>query len=249
MKYLPALIAFLTCLASLSASNFSEGTAAYEAGDYAGAQSQFEAALVQEETAAGHHNLALSLYQQAQPAEAAWQLERALQLTPYQPEYHFKLAALREQLGLLGTETRWYELAGRALTLNSWLTLLCLSFWIGALALFYPIAGDMKAGLATKGLRAICLISCTLALAGTWLSLQDRHRAICLSNTPASLHAAPATGAPQSGQARPGERLHILERHNDFAKVVTEQGSRGWIAGTDFKEVFPQARQDSGNSN
>jgi tetratricopeptide (TPR) repeat protein len=239
MRFLIRL--FLIGFSSLAAaeSPFETGLKSYEDGDYAAAIKAFETQVGVEETGAVRHNLALAHYQLGQPAEAVWQLERALRLAPHNEAYQYKLAALRGQLGLPPGEPDWWMLLSQALSPGAWVLLLAGSFWIFLGTLLLPCFAGRP--LRLPG-RVLILLSCLgLILGGTALLLQRNlaHSGICLTENPTELRAAPAAAAPQTGIARPGERARPLERHNAYVKVRTEGGAEGWIEETKFRSIKP----------
>ena len=119
-KLIHTLWIVLATAGALYADNFSKGVADYEAQSYPAAAENFESAAEADETSAARHNLALSQYQAGKKGEAAWQLERAIRLQPFNAEYRYKIEALRESIGLLPRAPRWYELFAQALTLSQW---------------------------------------------------------------------------------------------------------------------------------
>lgn len=233
------LCTFLLAGASaLAADSFQKGIDAYQNAEYESAGSAFNAAIEANETAAAHHNRALALYRGGKPGEAAWHLERALLLEPTKEQYHFKLGALRQQLGLTNAPPEWYALASQALSQQGWIILLATSFWIGVAALWLPKISGRRPNLQIKAVRLIGLVA--LLLAGTALYL-NRHlpdRGIVLSAKPASLHAAPASAAPETGLARPGERGQQIDQHGKYIQIETEGGARGWISKAHYRLIL-----------
>jgi len=221
----------------LSADPFQKGSEAYHASEYEKAQSFFKEALRQEESAAAHHNLALALYQTQQVSLAAWHLERALLLDPLNEEYHFKLGALRQVLSLPNTHPEWYLIGSRILSPSAWIAWLAVAFWLSLGAFLLPLFGRFGASLSFKAMRLIgpgILILSGIAL---YLNRDLPARGIFIVDTPTTLHAAPASAAPQSGLCRPGERGRVLDQHGEYLKVITEGEARGWIRNTEFRRI------------
>jgi tetratricopeptide (TPR) repeat protein len=235
MKIQHILILLLSSVAAMASEAFQQGITAYEDAEYSAASSAFEQALEANESAAAHHNQALALYQQGKPGQAAWHLERALLLEPMNESYHYKLGALRQQLGLNTAPPKWYAIASRTVSQPGWIILLSIACWLTLAALWLPSASGYRANLPIKAVRAIGLLA--LLAAGTALYL-NRHlpsTGIVLSDTPATLHAAPAAAAPQTGIARPGERGQQIDQHGDYIQIQTEGGARGWIRAQDYR--------------
>ena len=120
---------FAPANAELSPS-FQAGIEAYEQGAYETAKTEFSKTLETNETAAARHNLALTELQIKNPAEAVWQLERALLLNPSNSEYRNKLNLVRQQLGLATTSPKWYFRFTRLAAPPAWMIIASLSFWL-----------------------------------------------------------------------------------------------------------------------
>ena len=236
-RALHLLLALLAFTVSLNADPFTDALSAYEKGEYEAAVDQFERAAIENETAAARHNLALSHFQLGQPAEAAWQIERALRIAPLNREYHYKLGALRQQIGLFESAPNWYTLGAQLLPTTAWILIACASFWLLLAAFILPRVGGLRVDLSIKSLRALSIVLLLPALPSLWINHSLNQNGIVVSNSPADLHAAPASAAPASGIARPGERARILDQHNDFYQVETEGQATGWISKQAFRSL------------
>jgi tetratricopeptide (TPR) repeat protein len=228
------LVSLITFSCTVNADAFSQAIAAYEDSDYTAAIELFESDVATTETAAARHNLALSYFQNANPAEAAWQIERAIKLAPLNTEYRYKLGALRQQIGLFDSRPDWYIVGAQFLTTKAWIAVACISFWLLLAACALPRIGGIPANLSIHTTRALCVCLLAIALPALWLNHGLDQAGIVVSNTPSDLHAAPASAAPTSGIARPGERARIIDQHNEFYQVETEGQATGWIS----KEAF-----------
>ncbi len=233
----------VTFAPQLRADAFTDGTKAYEKGEYAPALEHFQSAIANGETAAARHNLALTHFQLGHPAQAAWQMERAVRLAPFKGEYQYKLGALRNELGLFETRPAWYQLAARALSFNNWVLLAAVSFWIALAAVLLPRLGGLRTGLGIKTVRALSIVILALSIPAIVLQARARQSGIVIADTATALHAAPAGAAPESGTARPGERARVIDRHNDFLKIETEGQATGWIAQDAFRPIFSDRQQ------
>lgn len=237
LKQALVLVLLTSFALSLRADDFSTGLEAYEAGRYAEATEAFQLSLEEEETAALRHNLALSLYQQGRPAEAVWQLERALQLQPFNQNYRFKLGALRQQIGLYQPDNPWWLSAAQILSFGAWIWIAGLSFWVLLAAFALPrIAGKPR---RLVGKLVVSLSSVLLLLSLTAIALQKTNEitGIVVADAPTPLRHAPASAAPEAGQARPGERARQIDHHRKFLKIKTESGITGWIQADAIKKL------------
>ena len=231
-------ILLLTATTALAGAAFQQGIDAYENAEYAAASSAFQDAIDADESAAAHHNRALALFQQGQPGQAAWHLERALLLAPYNESYHFKLGALRQQLSLTAAPPKWYALASQALSQPGWILLLSIAFWITLAACWLPRAGGYPPNLPIKALRIVGLLALLAAASALTLNRHLPGKGIVLSESPTTLRAAPAAAAPQTGLARPGERAQQTDQHGDYIQIKTEGGARGWVRAADYRRLL-----------
>jgi tetratricopeptide (TPR) repeat protein len=239
LNRLGAALSLLLIVAAppLQADDFNAGLEAYHAGDYAEATKAFERSLEVDETAAVRHNLALSLYQQGRPAKAVWQLERALRLDPLNQSYRLKLEALRQQLGLYVSPSPWWKHAAKFLSFGAWVWIASLSLWVLLASIALPrLAGrsPRRPGNLVLGLSAFSLL---LSLAALTLQTHDEPTGTIIADAPVSMHHAPASAAPEAGQARPGERIRQIDQHQNFIRIETEAGITGWVQADTLKEI------------
>lgn len=238
MKIRLSLLFILTALTALGEDAFQLGIDAYHDSEYASAAEAFQKAANGEETAAARHNLALAHYQEGKVSEAIWNLERAVLLDPKNVEYQFKLGALRQQLGLPIARPEWHEVAGRALSQQDWILLLCLCFWVTLAAILLPKISGCRVNLYLRAARTLGLIGLIASAVALYHTRHLTSQGIVLSDTPATLHAAPASAAPQSGLARPGERARLIDSHGDYVELETEGGAQGWLRATQYRLVM-----------
>jgi tetratricopeptide (TPR) repeat protein len=232
---LTAIVAFATTAEPSSA--FMKGIDSYQNSKYDDAKDQFTAAVESNETAAARHNLGLAHFQLGSKAEAIWQLERAQLLAPFNADYRYKLEAARQDLGLFASAPKWYVVASQVFPVATWFIIASASFWI-LLALFILTRiSQYRVTLAIKTLRILSILTLLLALPSIWVNLRLLESGTVVSDKPVSLHAAPASAAPDSGTARPGERARILDQHNNFYEIETEGKATGWISKDAFRPL------------
>lgn len=237
LKWTLIILQALCATAHLPADSFDDGVEAYHESEYDSAIYAFEETLKMGESAAIRHNLALSYYQVGQKAEAAWQLERAIQLKPFDESYLFKMGALRQQLGLYDLPTSWWESATRALTQKWWILILTFSLWVLIAYYLIPKFGGFNRPIGLKLFAAasgVCLILSACALSILYLK---RTTGIIISEEPATVRHAPASAAPETGIARSGERARVIDAHGDFLRIETEADITGWISKDAFRAL------------
>ncbi|PXA04915.1 hypothetical protein DDZ13_02825 [Coraliomargarita sinensis] len=244
MKIRILLFFFLSGAAALAEDAFQQGIDAYHDSEYAEASRAFTEAVADKETAAAQHNLALALYREGKVSESVWHLERATLLAPENVEYQFKLGALRQQLGLPNARPEWHELASRILSQQGWIILLSTCFWLTLAAIWLPTAGGCRISLQIKAARTLGLIGLIVAAGALYQSRQLPTQGIVLGPSQVTLHAAPASAAPQVGLARPGERGQKVDQHGDYVEIKTEGGAQGWVRKQNYRRVLASISRD-----
>lgn len=236
-------ISFLLCLslfalAKAHANGLANGTSAYEANDFVNAISAFEASLkTTGESAALRHNLALSYAQTGQLAEALWQLERAQRIDPFNSALIAKIEILKSQMGLLSNSPPWYAFAARALSFQGWVllttTMLWTAFFVGWLGPMYFQAKSSirKAGFSLS--LVLGIVSLSLAI----LSYLDSTSGRIISQENQSLRAAPAKAAPAVAELRPGTAGRIVDQHEGYYQIQTQDSLKGWISKERFRPL------------
>ena len=192
-----SLLAMIGSNVSAHADDFDDGIEAYHAAQYADAAAAFERSLEQSESAAAHHNLALSLFQQDKPAEAAWQLEKAIRLAPTNQSYLYKLGALRQQLGLYKLPSTWWQSAANILNQGTWIWIACISFWIVVAVILLPKIAASRRPILLKLTLSFASIALALSSAALIVRKTQQASGIVITNEPTELHHAPASAAPE----------------------------------------------------
>jgi tetratricopeptide (TPR) repeat protein len=222
----------------VQADPFAEGIAAYEAGNYSKALEEFEAASNEASSPATHHNLALTYLKLEQPAAAVWHMERAILLDPRNNAYRYKLNALREQLGLFATQLSWYQQAAQLLRMDQWILLATGGAWAWLALTLLPKIADTRLSQGLKFGRSLSLVLLLLCISALALQRQSHAHGIIIADAAIALHAAPASAAPTTGTARPGERAIVIDRHNHYLHIRTEAEARGWIPDDSYQALM-----------
>ena len=233
------IIAKLTFFSSaLYADSFLQGITAYELENYELALIEFEAAVKDSPSAAAHHNLGLTYLKLNNLPDAIWQIETALRLDPHNNHYAFKLTTLREQrLGIFGEPVPKYLKFAQLLEINQWIVACTISAWILLAVILMPKFTGYSSGAV---LQLLLILSCaTLPVGITAIIINSRAQAggIIMAEAPIELRSAPASAAPQTGNARPAERAKVIDNHNEFIKVKTEGQATGWIPKKAFRSL------------
>ena len=231
------LLAIILSVAPAQADDFEDGLSAYDESNYIEAATAFQKSLEQNQSAAAHHNLALSLYQQGKPAEALWQLERAVRIAPTNQSYLYKLGALRQQLGLYKLPTTWWQSAANILPHSKWIWVAAVNFWLIIAGVLLPHMAGNRRPIALKLTISFATIAFALSTAAAVIQATQQASGIIISDEPALLHHAPASAAPEAGIARPGERARILDQHKQYLKIQTEANITGWVSAATFRKL------------
>lgn len=232
IKYLFLLLG-LTCIAGavqLYANDFESGIDAYHKSQYVEAVTAFERALRSDKSAAAHHNLALTYFQLGEAAKAVWQLEQAVRLDPLNESYLFKLGTLRQQLGLYELPAKWWQSAARALPQSTWIWVVSMSAWLLLAAIVLLRISGRNRPIILKILMSLAVVGILLAIAALDILTTQQASGVIVSEDATIMHHAPASGAPESGLARPGERARLLDKHRDYLRIKTEAGITGWVS-------------------
>ncbi len=224
-------------------SAFTRANAAFAAGDYDAAADGFRSMLGE-----GHVSTAL-LYdlgnadsKAGRTGEAILNYERALTLSPRDPDVIANLRQTRTAANLSEPErTRWEQMAA-SLTIDEWAWFAVACLWTAcALIGGYALRADAErrptrllvAGVF--GLTAAALMAAGLAVA----RLDDLDRAVLVGPGPA-LRVAPFESATVSTELAAGQLVEIERRHESFVLVRTAEGQAGWMPATDAKEILTQ---------
>jgi hypothetical protein len=234
---LKALLCLLATTITLSADFFDAGVDAYHQSKYSNAIDKFESAVTDQESAAARHNLALSYFQEEQLGEATWHLERATRLGPLNTSYQFKLGALRQQLGLYDRSMNWWQSACSVFPMNTWILIATVCFWVLLGLILIPRIGKMSRLITVKLTTLLSAVGLSLCIAAIIIHYFDMPSGVVIADEPVILRHAPASAAPEAGIARPGERVTITERYEDYVKVETEAEIVGWLPAEDFRAL------------
>ncbi len=77
---------------------------------------------------------------------------------------------------------------------------------------------------------SLAVVGILLAIAALDILTTQQASGVIVSEDATIMHHAPASGAPESGLARPGERARLLDKHRDYLRIKTEAGITGWVS-------------------
>lgn len=223
--------------------SFGEANAAYAAGEYDRAATEFRA-LAETGPVSGPmlYDLANAESKAGRPGEAVLNYERALSLSPRDPDALANLRQTRTAANLPEPErTRWQE-AAAALTVDEWSWLASAALWAACLLLgLHALRTDADRRPPRVLVATLAALLMSVAVGGSFaaMRLADLDRAVVVGPAPA-LRVAPFESATVSTELPAGSLVEIDRLHEDFALVRTQEGQAGWMPKSEVKEILPR---------
>ncbi len=206
-------------------------------GDYGRAIGQYQQLIDQYGyTAPLLYNLANSYARNGQTGLALLNYERALKLSPTDPEILGNMQLLRQKKGLFPKEHSWSQRLVQLLNLQQWCQLtglILVLLTVGLWACFWRRLA-LRTSLILAGLGLPLLFVASLAINRQYLSW----RAAVVVHPQARLILSPFAGAASVGEIQEGRLVYPEKSHGDFRYVIDETGRKGWIKGQDIEEII-----------
>lgn len=209
-------------------STFDSGNSAYSVGDYDKAIEIYKDLIVREGSGAGLlYNLANSYAQKDQVGLAILNYERALKLSPTDPDIGGNLAKVRKEKGLFlqdsGKIARFLSL----LSVDGWaiVGLACLLFIV--VLLFVKLRyKSSKRTFILSSLGAVLLLM--LSVFGTVHGYQSYNPLVVIAKD-TTLQVSPFEGAKPTGAIAEGRLLFPVKQHGEYTYVTDRSGRKGWV--------------------
>ena len=237
-RLIPLLLVGLTAVAS-AADRYTDGNAAAAQGDHSAAVSAFNASIAESGWSV---NVLLGLSSSHAAAgdvgRAVLALERAKVLAPRDAAVDEALATVREQAGVSTPQPSRIDhmLAVWPSDVWTYLSLAALALaCLGATALVWS---RRRAG----GLVGVAGVAA--AVLSAWAALRvapDPDVAIVVDAEPARI--APFAAAETAFSARPGERVHVEQRRDEFVYVRVDAERSGWLPAASVEKVITADRR------
>lgn len=223
---------------------FAEGNRRFEAGDYEGAASLYEALAGEGRVSAElFYNLGAAKHRIGESGEAALWMRRALLVEPGMPEARQSLRHLRAQFAWLEFSEGGVRGLLASIGPASWRWTLVFLVWGGLLllvaALALPALRAKRSGAVTLGF----VLLMTAFVVSRLESYRDRNLAVQNFATvvarETSALAAPAPDAKAVVALPPGSELRILQKTGPWNYAEIPGGLRGWVRSTSVVGVWP----------
>jgi cytochrome c-type biogenesis protein CcmH/NrfG len=216
-------------LVMIQQSSMTEGTQAYDAGDYRAAITAFRARATADPTdASAWYNLANASYRAGDRGRAFHGWASALRLEPRSDDIVHNLRAAGNVEALRVRP----PLAVRA---EEWLLMAAVLWWIAALIIILAVARRLPVPrwvAAPLVLALVCLVT-------GWAAVRAPRFAIALQEQ-TTLLSEPTVRSNLVRNVRAGAVLNILETRGEWLRVATIDKREAWVAADDVAELTGQ---------
>jgi len=207
---------------------FEEGNAAYSVGEYDKAIEIYSEILAQEGNGSGLlYNLANSYAQKGEVGRAILNYERALRLSPSDPDILGNLAQVRKDRGLFIEQPGKVSKFFSTLSVDGWAFLAfgCLFYLMIFLLLRLKYRYFSRSFTVSGVCAAFVLL---LSMFGVAYSFQTYNPLVVVANG-VKLQVSPFEGATSTGAVEEGRLLFPVKQHGDYWYVVDRSGRKGWL--------------------
>ena len=215
---------------------FTQGSHAYQSGDYATAAKELGSP---GKTSSGTlHNLGNAEFKLGHPGAAILAWERALAILPTSKNTAANLRFARSQAGLVEPQYAWHERYSSLLSPGIWLTVACLTFW-GAIALLAlpPLLKRRRSGWTqAAAVVAIGLFFLTIP-ALTGLASRAHLGVVLVGDT--ELRLTPTIEAEILGKLPEGELARLEKVRGGFVYIRAAGDRAGWVQRKEFEKIWP----------
>lgn len=212
------------------------GNEAYSNGDFDRAISIFES-ITQKSGYSSEilYNLAGSYGQADQIGKAILNYERAIRLTPSDPDIQGNLNYLRKESGLFQTEPKGIDLIFGTLNLNQW-AYIFLGTMLFSTGFFITLLRYKISKIAVITVSSLLVISLMLSATGTYFRYTTFNPFVVVTSD-SRLLVSPFDSASSVGSIMEGRLVYPLKHHNGYFFVKDESGRKGWIDASLIEEV------------
>lgn len=226
---------------------FDQGKEQYRNGKYQEAVDSWMQILDKgEHSAALYFNIGNAQYRLNQIGPSIYYYEKALQLSPNDPDIKSNLA-FAENARIDSIEplprtifSKWYENFAEILTFNGWAILaVVFSFlFVGLFLMYYfSFSERRKRLLFASSLFASFFLLGTLAMAFfTYTDYSKNKLAIIFANE-IEVKTEPSMGSSNAFVLHEGTKVQIIAQDGNWYRISLDDGKDGWIPATDLKQL------------
>lgn len=223
---------------------FGAANEAYSRGNYDQAIEKYERITATAGYAPGVlFNLANSYAMSGKPGRAILNYERALRVSPSDPDIAGNLELIKKENGLFPQEPSITEQFFRTLSLNQWTMLILLALFLGISYLLAAMKYRLTRQLAI-GAVTCCILLLALGGTGTLVRYQDFNPAVVITPDVKML-VSPFPSSASIGTLPEGRLVFPQKSHGSFSYVADELGRQGWIDSSHLESVCKAADGDS----
>lgn len=215
---------------------FEAGNVAYQEEDYNTAVNRYEEATGYGESWGLRFNLANAYWRLGQIGPAILNFERALSLSPLEPDVVASLQAIREQSGLPAYERSLPVRVAARLRPDTWLVLAAALFWLGLALALLPLVYS-----SFSFWRRWFLAPIVLLLVGTVVILRaqaDRETESVVLQPKTTLRVAPTAESPGKAVLPAGLIVFPRFERGAFLYVETQNGDEGYLARHELGSIW-----------
>jgi tetratricopeptide (TPR) repeat protein len=193
-------------------------------------------------------NLGNAYYRNGQFGQAILNYERALRLSPRDPDIHANLKLARTQANVSQPAQRWWRAALKWMTPSQWawlasglFTVFCLLYVVRLLraeTLRFTGVGEAWTAPVWRLILVVSGLACVWAAGSAALSVRNRHDAVVVAKE-ATLLASPFDKSESIASLPEGESLAAEKKYGDYVLVHYGRGKSGWVNQSQIGTVEP----------
>lgn len=217
-----------------------QGNAEYTLGNYGEATRCYRELLNRHGySAAIFYNLANSLAREGNVGAAILNYQRALRLSPGDPDVRGNLEHLRKARGLFSTdEPSFLTHQINAVGINAWSgvglgSLIVLTLTLAAIAIT-PSRSKVLSWLCS-----VSLVLLVVGITGSAVCYGPGNLAVIIAGEQ-KLHLSPFANAATTGSIQEGRLIRFGRQYRGFVHIVDETGRKGWVPLAALEPIDPQ---------
>ncbi len=222
---------------AVRSASFAAGNDAYVKGNYPVAIQHYTDALKEGQSVALYDNLASAYSRVGEIGLAVWSYERALTLSPRNPEARANLLSIRTLAQLEAPKTSFIDAFSSLLCIHTWCWLGAIAFWgivfiIGHRFLTHKrCSWPWRFGMTLSGFLFVCSLT---VLVHSWDSF---HCGVIVAKT-APLKLSPTPNSSTIASLKSGEIATIQKPSHSHFLLQLPNGKTGWVEEGQLKLIY-----------